>query len=50
MYTWKCHKETTCVVILNNKNVILLLFYKIMEQEGGMGPAWRVGTSERGRK
>jgi hypothetical protein len=28
----------------------LLLFYKIMEQEGGMGPAWGVGTSERGRK
>jgi hypothetical protein len=37
------------LVILNNKNDILLLFYKIMEQEGGMGPAWRVGTSERGR-
>jgi hypothetical protein len=27
------------LVILNNKNDILLLFYKIMEQEGGMGPA-----------
>jgi hypothetical protein len=50
MYTWKCHKETTCVVIFNDKNVILLFFYKIREKEGGTGPEWGVGTSQRGRK
>jgi hypothetical protein len=33
MHTWKCHKETPCIAILN-KNVIFF-FYKIREQESG---------------
>jgi hypothetical protein len=42
IYTWKCHKETPCVVILN-KNVLFFFIYKIREQEGGTGLAWGQG-------
>jgi hypothetical protein len=46
IYTWKCHKETPCVAILNNEKChffLLLFLYKIGEQEGGTGPAWDRG-------
>jgi hypothetical protein len=38
IYTWKYHKETPCVVILN-KQMTFFFFYKIGVQEGGTGPA-----------
>jgi hypothetical protein len=47
MYTWKCHKETPCVSILN-KNVIFFI-YKIREQKGGTRPAWVGGIGGRGK-
>jgi hypothetical protein len=40
IYTRKCHKETPCVAMLTNENVIFFPFYKIKEQEGRIGPAW----------
>jgi hypothetical protein len=42
---FKCHKETPCVVSLNNQKChffLLLFFFKIGEQEGRTGPAWSV--------
>jgi hypothetical protein len=44
MFTWKCHKETPCVAILNKQKVPFSLsfffLYKIGEQKGGTSPAW----------
>jgi hypothetical protein len=50
IYTWKGHKETSCVAILN-KQKCHHFFYKITEQVGGTGSARggeEVGTSARG--
>jgi hypothetical protein len=43
LYTWKYHKETPCVAILN-KSVIFFFFYKIIDQKGGKGPVWGLAT------
>jgi hypothetical protein len=47
IYTWKCHKETFCVTILNKQKMSFFFFYKIGEQEDGTGSAWEVDTSGR---
>jgi hypothetical protein len=40
--TWKCHKETSCVAILNNHkcHFFLLFLYKISEKDDATGPVW----------
>jgi hypothetical protein len=32
IHTWKCHKETPCIAILNKEKNIIFFFYKITEQ------------------
>jgi hypothetical protein len=40
LQTWKCHKETPCVAILNNQKLhLLILFLHKIEQEGRTGSA-----------
>jgi hypothetical protein len=41
-YTWKCHNETPCVAILNNRNV-----FSQKELEGKTGPFWELVPVER---
>jgi hypothetical protein len=43
------HKKQvlTCIVILNKQKCLFFFSYKIEEQEGRMGPVWKVGTSGR---
>jgi hypothetical protein len=46
IYTWKCHKKTPCIVILNKQKCHA--FYKNKKQKGRAGPALEIGTSGKG--
>jgi hypothetical protein len=48
MYTWKCHKETSCVAILNN--VIFFSFSKSETKRAKQVLSGGVGTSGWGRR
>jgi hypothetical protein len=46
IYTWKCHKETPCIAILNKQKYLFFFFFKNGEQEGQTGPSgdqWEEG-------
>jgi hypothetical protein len=46
IYTWKCHKETPCVAILNKQKCLFFFFiYKIKEQESRTGSSLGVSAS-----
>jgi hypothetical protein len=49
IYTWKCHKETPCVALLNKQKCLFKTKQnKNREQEGKTGPVWGFGTNGRG--
>jgi hypothetical protein len=53
IYTWKCHKETPCIVILKKQKGHFLFFfflYKIREQESRTGPAGGVSSGRNGER
>jgi hypothetical protein len=45
MYTWQCHKEISCIALLNKQKYRFFSFTKL--EEGRTGPEWGGGTSGR---